>query len=114
MAEARTAGLGGRRRAIGIAIAVALLTALLVLWLGPFLISPGGGELPGADAQAVELVENTGYRPWFTPAFEPGPATEARIFALQAALGAGVLAYVLVRLRARQRETPDEPAGDEA
>ena len=52
----------------------------------------------GADDQAKELIGTIapGYKPWFKPIMEP-PSDEvgSLLFALQAALGAGVIGYYL-------------------
>ena len=69
----------------------------------------------GADNRAAEAVKllAPGYTPWFRPLFEP-PSGEvsSMLFALQAALGAGVIGYYfgLARGRAQsRRNTPDTP-----
>ncbi|MDA8232427.1 MAG: energy-coupling factor ABC transporter substrate-binding protein [Magnetospirillum sp.] len=59
---------------------------------------PVGGDFGGSDDKAAAAIAATGYRPWFTPLWKP-PSTEVEslLFALQAALGAGTLGYVLGR-----------------
>lgn len=55
-------------------------------------------EFGGADGQAEDAIGeiNAGYEPWFTPIFEPASGEiESLLFALQAAIGAGVLGYGL-------------------
>lgn len=50
----------------------------------------------GADEQAMALIGdlNPDYEPWFAPLFEPPSGEiESLLFALQAALGAGLLGY---------------------
>ncbi|MFH8371228.1 energy-coupling factor ABC transporter substrate-binding protein [Streptomyces sp. NPDC018031] len=72
---------------------VALLAVLpVVLGLGDDKEEP----FAGADAQAeTAITENKpDYEPWFSPLYEPPSGEiESALFALQAALGAGVLAY---------------------
>lgn len=84
---------------------IALLVALVALWVIPMFVAPQVGQerFPGADAQATEMVEDTGYQPWFAPVFEPSGEVESGIFALQAALGAGVLFYVIGFFHGRSR-----------
>jgi len=60
------------------------------------------GEKPepfqGADDRASKLIESLrpGYKPWAKPLFEPPSGeVESALFAIQAALGAGVLFYYL-------------------
>jgi cobalt/nickel transport protein len=96
-----------RRAAVGNGL---LVLAVVVLAALPLVLV--GGEFAGADGVAVERIDATGYRPWAAPVFEPAPETASGLFALQAALGAGVLGHALgvVRTRARSRREPGPPA----
>jgi cobalt/nickel transport protein len=63
----------------------------------------------GTDTTAVTSIESShpDYEPWFSQMFAPPSAeVESGLFALQAALGAGVFGYALGALR-RRRTTPD-------
>ena len=54
---------------------------------------------------AEELITEThpDYEPWFSPIFEPASGEiESLLFALQAALGAGVIGFVLGRMTAKK------------
>ena len=84
---------------------VALVVALIALWVIPMLVAPRVGEehFVGTDAQATEMVEDMGYEPWFAPVFSPSGEIESGLFALQAALGAGVLFYVIGYFHGRTR-----------
>jgi len=87
-----------------------LATALLVLGIValvavPLALHAGRSAFTGTDSQATALVEESdpGYTPWFEPVFSPGSAeVESGLFAVQAAVGAGVLGYVLGRLHERR------------
>lgn len=73
-----------------------LVAALAVL---PIALGLGEGKeepFAGADAQAEAAITELkpDYEPWFSPLYEPPSGeVESALFALQAALGAGVLAY---------------------
>ncbi|WP_030159197.1 energy-coupling factor ABC transporter substrate-binding protein, partial [Streptomyces sp. NRRL S-244] len=73
-----------------------LVAALAVL---PIALGMGEGKeepFTGADAQAETAISELkpDYEPWFSPLYEPPSGeVESALFALQAALGAGVLAY---------------------
>lgn len=74
-----------------------LILILLVILLAVFpLFLLRDAEFPGADTQAEAAVTEIrpDYQPWFSPIFEPPSGEiESLIFAVQAALGAGVIAY---------------------
>lgn len=68
-------------------------------------------EFGGADGQAGELAEELApeYEPWFESIWSPpGGETESLLFALQSALGAGVIGYVLGYLRGKKKTRPNE------
>lgn len=86
--------------------ATVILLTVLPLWL----IRAPGGDAPaifgGADTRAQEAIGviAPGYKPWFTPVFEPASDEIASmLFALQAAIGAGVIGYWLGLSVARDR-----------
>lgn len=93
---------------------VAVVAALAVL---PLVLGPGDHEeepFAGADAQAeTAITENApDYEPWFSPLYEPPSGeVESALFALQAALGAGVLAYYFGLRRGRRQGEARSAAG---
>lgn len=100
-----------------------IVAALAVL---PLALGLGDDEkepFAGADAQAETAITEIepDYEPWFSPLYEPPSGeVESALFALQAALGAGVLAYYFGLRRgrrqgaesARSQEAPAEQATD--
>jgi cobalt/nickel transport protein len=86
--------------------AIVLLT-VLPLWLA------GGAAFGGADdlARAAVGTLAPGYEPWFAPLFEPASGEVASLlFALQAALGAGVIGYWLGLCVGRERARKERSA----
>ena len=84
---------------------IALICLVIVIGTAPLMLVKNS-EFGGADGKAEELITeiNPGYEPWaeslITP---PGGETESLLFALQAALGAGVVCYVLGYFRGRAK-----------
>jgi cobalt/nickel transport protein len=92
-----------------IVLAVVLIAAV------PLLFGLGRGAEPfaGSDSQAESAIteEYTTYEPWFSSLFEPPSGeVESGLFALQAALGAGVLGYCFGVVRTRRRAERDRDA----
>ena len=97
--------------------AIVLLTVLPLWFFSAPPVVPGaapgavtGSEAPalfgGSDDRAQQAIGTIapGYRPWFTPMFTPASAEIASLlFALQAAIGAGVIGYWLGLSVARER-----------
>lgn len=84
----------------------AIVLAVLALAVIPFFLpGRGGGErFAGADQQAEQVIREIrpGYRPWFRPLWEPPSAeVESLLFAVQAAMGAGLVGYWLGFARGR-------------
>lgn len=112
----------GRVRSLLLGGAVLLLGAL-PLWV----IDPGEAAFQGSDQLAQAEISRLApdFQPWAKPLFTPpGSEIESLLFALQAALGAGLLGYWLGRATARAESrkaasvasaeaspTVDHPAG---
>ncbi|MEU4081898.1 energy-coupling factor ABC transporter substrate-binding protein [Streptomyces venezuelae] len=96
-------------------IVVAALAVLpLALGLGDHKEEPFTGADAEAETAITELQPD--YEPWFSPLYEPPSGEiESALFALQAALGAGVLAYYFgLRRGRRQGAARAGAAGTEA
>lgn len=73
-----------------------LILAVISLTVLPLIFVKG--EFSGADGEAEELINEIqpNYKPWVEPLFEPASSEiESLLFASQAALGAGVIGYII-------------------
>lgn len=85
--------------------------ALVVLFCVPFYTAPKDSEFGGTDAAVTELLEAGGAEPWFQPIAPPaGGEIESGLFAMQAALGSGILFYSLGRLSGKRKAERDAAA----
>ncbi len=86
-----------------------LVLAVVALAVTP-LIFLRSAKFGGSDDQAQKAISQVkpGYQPWFQPLFEP-PSSEIEsfLFALQAALGAGVIGYAIGLYKGRSQQQRD-------
>ena len=85
---------------------LALLVAAVAIFVLALTIGGHRGDFGGTDSSATASIEavDPGYRPWFKPLWtQPGGEVESGLFALQAALGAGVVGFALGSFRERRR-----------
>ena len=84
-----------------------ILIALVIgLAIGPLFMAKNA-EFAGADVRAQNAITeiDKNYEPWFSPIFEPKSGeVETFFFALQAAIGAGIVGYGLGYLRGRKKK----------
>ena len=89
------------------------LSAAAIAIIAAPLVVPGlGGEFKGSDDVGSDAcTRSPGFQRWIRPIWEPpSDEVESLLFALQAAIGAGVIGYVIGRRHgARQRD--DDVAG---
>jgi cobalt/nickel transport protein len=82
-----------------------LLLIILVIAIAVFpLYYAKNAEFGGADGEAMEIIteQNPEYEPWFSPLIEPASGEiESLLFALQAAIGSGIVFFILGRITAR-------------
>ena len=95
-----------RNASIVMAFCVVLLVVVpLALVHGKY----GGTDDAGSAAVAAAV---PGFKPWFHPIWTPpSPEIESLLFALQAAIGAGVIGYVLGRIHGTAKANA-QPADD--
>lgn len=94
-------------RTLGSGMVWLLLGIVVLLAVVPLFLHPES-EFGGADGQAEEVITaiNPDVEPWFSPLIEPpGGETESLLFALQAAVGAGVIGYFLGLKRGETRSS---------
>jgi cobalt/nickel transport protein len=104
----------GRHRNTLLLLAVVAITAL-PLWLVD--TPPGEEAFAGADGKALQAIGEIApaYEPWFKPLLEPASSEIASLlFALQAALGAGVIGYWLGSAVTRERMRKEMAAREAA
>lgn len=93
---------------------LALVLGVVVLFVFPLLqTSASGSKFGGTDTKATNVIarESSGYQPWFDSVFVPPSASvESALFALQAALGAGLLGYYFGVARTRKRIAAEHTA----
>ena len=97
------------RQHTGLLVAVLLLLCVAIAAIP--LLTIHNSEFGGADGQAEEAIAelNPEYEPWAESVLEPpGGETESLLFALEAAVGAGVVCFGLGYLVARKKYRPAE------
>lgn len=95
---------------------ILILLAVVVLAIVPLLMIQDS-EFGGADGEAETAITEVqpDYEPWFSSIWEPpGGETESLLFALQAAIGAGVLFYALGYYVGRAKGRDQAAAGKTA
>ncbi len=82
-----------------------LLSGVVALSAIP-LVTVQNSEFGGADGKAEEAIAEVepNYQPWFSPVITPpGGETESMLFALQAAVGSGVLGFAIGLYKGRSQ-----------
>lgn len=91
-----------------------LLILVLIIMLAIPLFTLKDAAFEGADGQAEEVISeiNPDYEPWFSPLIEPASGEiESLLFAVQAALGAGVIGYFYGFVKGKRSEHTSEEKG---
>lgn len=89
--------------------AIILLALVAAIVIFPLALYNGKGEeqgyFGGSDDQGPEYIESTGYTPWFHSLWKPpSPEIESLLFAVQAAIGAIIIGYVLGYYQGQDKE----------
>ncbi len=97
---------------------VLLILLAIVISIAPLFMvkKQGEGIFGGADDQAKALITTVqpDYKPWFSPIWEPPSGEVASLlFALQAAIGSGVLFYYIGYRKGRSSVETAKPVKDE-
>ncbi|GGF94323.1 energy-coupling factor ABC transporter substrate-binding protein [Paenibacillus abyssi] len=81
---------------------ILLITIVLLLVILPLVFV--SGDFSGADGKAEQAIVEIApeYEPWFSLIGEIPGETESMLFALQAALGAGLIGYVIGLFKGRR------------
>lgn len=79
---------------------IILIILVFIIAVVPLALYEGLGEdegyFGGADGEASEVIEDTGYEPWAEPLWEPPSGEiESLLFAVQAAIGAIIIGYFI-------------------
>lgn len=86
---------------------ILLLALVIILAIIPLYIAKNA-EFGGADGQAEEAISqiNPNYKPWFNSIWEPPSGEiESLLFALQACLGTGLIAYYIGLSKGRSEKS---------
>lgn len=81
-----------------------IIVAVIVLAILPLIFVKG--EYGGADGEAEKAITEIqpNYQPWFNPVLElPSGEVESLLFVSQAAIGAGIIGYVIGLYKGRQQ-----------
>lgn len=86
-----------------------ILLLMLVIFLAiiPFYVTKNA-EFAGADDQTKGIISEVkpNYKPWFSPVFKPPSSEiESLIFALQASIGTGIIAYFIGLSKGRSEKS---------
>lgn len=81
-----------------------IILAVIALAILPLIFVEG--EYGGADGEAEEMITEIkpDYEPWFNPVLElPSGEIESLLFVSQAAIGAGIIGYVIGLYKGRRQ-----------
>ncbi|MDN6556424.1 MAG: energy-coupling factor ABC transporter substrate-binding protein [Acidipropionibacterium acidipropionici] len=95
---------GDHKWAAPVLLAILVVIFVVSLILGGQKPAAEGEGFAGTDDAAAQAAEAAGAKEWIKPIFEPNSGeVESGLFALQAALGAGIVGYALGRMSGRKK-----------
>ncbi|WP_338552388.1 energy-coupling factor ABC transporter substrate-binding protein [Paenibacillus sp. KS-LC4] len=85
-----------------------ILAIVILLAVAPLIFI--NAEFGGADGAAEEMIQTIAphYEPWASPLTEVPGETESMLFALQAAIGAGIIGYVIGLFKGKSEKTKQQ------
>lgn len=84
-----------------------LIFLVIAISILPLIVMPDA-EYGGADGEAEDMITelNPDYEPWFESFWEPPSGEiESLLFALQAAIGTGIITFYLGYMTGKKKET---------
>jgi cobalt/nickel transport protein len=103
---------GTKTKGTGLTVNLLMILIVILLAIIPLFVAKNA-EFGGADGKAEEAITEIAadYEPWFSPLMEPKSGEiESLMFALQAAIGAGIVGYGIGYLRARKKKEDEKTA----
>ena len=88
-----------------------LLLALVLLLVAIPLLTIKDSEFGGTDDGAGNAIKaiTPEYKPWTSPIYElPGTEMQTLLFSLQAAIGAGIVGFILGRITSKKDDNASE------
>lgn len=88
-----------------------ILIGLVILLAATPLLFLKNAEFAGADSMATDVITEIApdYEPWFSPIIElPSGEVESLLFALQAAIGSGVVGFILGRMTMKTNKNEND------
>lgn len=101
------------RRTTIVLLAAIVVMFVLTLVIGGQVNKDQAASFLGTDSAATTAIADTGYEPWWQPITTLAPEVESGLFAMQAAIGAGLLGFFLGTLRERRRHPAADPTDGE-
>lgn len=87
-----------------------LIAILLALFITPLIFV--STNMAGTDDAAANIITAQGYTPWFNPILSLPEAWIEPLFILQAAIGASIIAYIVIRTRRKAKtQMPQQHKG---